>query len=186
MRIGINTRMSAGGGRPVTVDEIIEQVAEIARQGFATAAFAQILGLDALTIIALAGRVVPRIELESAVTPIITEAARKAGRPAPRIIAALPISVTDDPDGARERATRALGFYGQIPSYRAMLDREGAAGPADVMIVGSESEVERQLAELEDAGATDFTASVIGSRDEQPRTFDLLRSWVAHTRSHPV
>src|SRR5207237_1078379 len=124
--------------------------------------------------------------LASHVTPIITEAARKAGRPPPRIIAALPISVTHEPDAARERVTRALGFYGQLPSYRAMLDREGAAGPSDVMIVGSESEVERQLAELEDAGATDFTASVIGSRDEQQRTFDFLRSWVAHGRSTPV
>src|SRR5436305_934805 len=157
MRIGINTNPSAGGGTPATLDQMIEQVARIASQGFDTAAFAHLSGLDPLTLIAVAGRTVPDIELETAVLPIytrhpvITQAAQHAGRPAPRILVGLPICVTNNPDAARERAARSLGFYGQLPSYRAMLDREGADGPADVMIVGSESEVERRLEELEDA-----------------------------------
>ena len=44
------------------------------------------------------------------------------------MIAALPVCVTDDVDGARERAAKVFAIYGQLPSYRAMLDREGAAG----------------------------------------------------------
>jgi alkanesulfonate monooxygenase SsuD/methylene tetrahydromethanopterin reductase-like flavin-dependent oxidoreductase (luciferase family) len=45
-----------------------------------------------------------------------------------------------------------------LPSYRAMLDREGAGGPADVAIVGDESAVGEQLEHIADAGATDFLA----------------------------
>src|SRR5439155_16800534 len=116
--------------------------------------------------------------LAAHVVPTITEAAKQAGRPAPRIIVGLPICVTNDVNAARERASRLLGFYSQLPSYRAMLDREGADGPADVLLAGSEEEVERSLQELEQAGATDFTATPMGSADEQRRTFEFLRSWV--------
>jgi F420-dependent oxidoreductase-like protein len=312
MRIGINANHSAGGGRPASLDQMIEQVARIGDQGFATIAFAQLSGLDVLTVIALAGRSVPRIELETAVVPIytrhptalaqqaisvqaatggrlllgiglshritveqrlgisferpaeymqeylailmpllrgeavnyagrrlkaqaqltvaetpppsvilaalgermlrlageqtdgtalwmvgpktlashvtptITRAAREAGRSAPRILAGLPICITSDPAAARERAARSLANYNQLPSYRAMLDREGVDGPADVMLVGSETEVERQLARLEEAGATDFTAQSIGSADDHRRTFEFLSAQVAHGRSTPV
>jgi 5,10-methylenetetrahydromethanopterin reductase len=312
MRIGINTNPSAGGGRPATLDQLVEQVASIASRGFATAAFANISAYDALTLIAVAGRAVPDIELETAVVPIytrhpvamaqqavttqaatngrlllgiglshrpvveerwglsferpveymqeylaillpllrgepvefsglrlrahmqltvpaappasvvlaalgerllrlagaqtdgtalwmvgpktlaehivpvISEAARQAGRPAPRVLAGLPICVTRDAGAARARAARAFQMYGQLPSYRAMLDREGVANPEDVALVGSESEVERQLAELDQAGATDFTASPFGSADEQQRTLEFLHSLVAHGRGAAV
>lgn len=59
------------------------------------------------------------------IAPTITAAATEAGRPAPRIVCALPVCVTDDSADARARAERAFGFYGALPSYRAMLDREG-------------------------------------------------------------
>ena len=86
----------------------------------------------------------------------------------------LPLCVTDDIDGARSRATRIYERYGQLPSYRAMLDREGAAGPADVAIVGTETEVEQQFAALERAGATDLCASVFGSAEQKERGYALL------------
>jgi F420-dependent oxidoreductase-like protein len=312
MKVGINTNPLARGGRPASIDEITEQVAGIARQGFASAAFSHLLGMDALTVVALVGRVVPQIELATAVVPIyihhpfalaqqalttnaaiggrltlgiglshkpvveqvlgmsferpveymreylaillpllrgepvdyqgkrlrtstrlsivdatapsvllaalgermlrlageqtngtalwmvgartvashvtptITAAAEQAGRAAPRIVVGLPICVTHDVTAARERAARSLGFYGQLPSYRAMLDREGVAGPADVMLAGSEEAVERQLNELEQAGATEFNAVPIGSSDERSRTFEFLQSWVAHARGTAV
>jgi alkanesulfonate monooxygenase SsuD/methylene tetrahydromethanopterin reductase-like flavin-dependent oxidoreductase (luciferase family) len=67
--------------------------------------------------------------------------------------------------------------YGVLPSYRAMLDREGAAGPADVAIVGDEREVEAGIARLADAGVTDFAAVEFGADgDERRRTRELLRS----------
>lgn len=92
--------------------------------------------------------------------PRIGEAAAKAGRPAPRVIAGLPIAVTEDVAAAREVAGRAFQVYGFLPSYRAMLDREGAEGPADVAIAGDESAVGEQLQRLKEAGVTDFMAAI--------------------------
>ena len=108
--------------------------------------------------------------------PTITAAAEKANRPAPRVIASLPICVTNDEAGARERAAQTFMVYGTLPSYRAMLDREGAEGPADVALIGDESTVTKQVQELADIGVTDFVASVYGSREEQTRTRALLQS----------
>lgn len=92
--------------------------------------------------------------------PRIGEAAAKAGRKAPRVVAGLPIVVTEDVAAAREVASRAFQVYGFLPSYRAMLDREGAEGPADVAITGDESAVGEQLQRLAEAGVTDFLAAI--------------------------
>jgi F420-dependent oxidoreductase-like protein len=111
--------------------------------------------------------------------PTIREAADKAGRPAPSVAAGLPICVTDDPDGARARANKVFQMYGMLPSYRAMLDREGLEGPGDVSIVGNEDQVREQLGEVESAGDTDLAAvSFGGSGDERSRTRALLRSLI--------
>ena len=68
----------------------------------------------------------------------------------------LPVCVTSDPAAARASAEKEFAIYGQLPSYRAMLDREGAAGPGDVAIVGDEGAVAAQILALADAGVTDF------------------------------
>jgi 5,10-methylenetetrahydromethanopterin reductase len=114
--------------------------------------------------------------LESHTVPTITAAAERAGRPAPRIASSLPICVTSDPDAARERAATDFQVYGFLPSYRAMLDREGAAGPADVARVGDEATVTKGLNRLFDAGATDYVAAIFGSREERVATRALLKS----------
>ncbi len=105
--------------------------------------------------------------------PRIAEAAAKAGRPAPRVVVGLPVAVTSRVEPARASAAQAFLVYGALPSYRAMLDREGAEGPADVAIVGDDSTVEGRLAELAAAGATDFLAvpfAVEGDADAPERT----------------
>ena len=111
------------------------------------------------------------------IAPLVSEAAAKAGRPAPQIVASLPIAVTDDAAGAREVASRAFAMYGQLPSYRAMLDREGAEGPADVCVFGNESEVEDRLAAMQEAGATQFSAVEFARDAEAERTRELLVRW---------
>jgi 5,10-methylenetetrahydromethanopterin reductase len=108
--------------------------------------------------------------------PTITSAARESGRPTPRIAAGLPVCVTDDIAGARERAAKAFKIYGTLPSYRAMLDREGAGGPADVAIVGDEATVRAGLAQVADAGVHDFLAVEFGSQDDRKRTREVLLS----------
>ena len=67
-------------------------------------------------------------------------------------------------------------MYGFLPSYRAMLDREGAAGPADVAIVGDEATVTKGLGRLADAGVTEYVAAIFGDRDERAETRALLKS----------
>lgn len=115
--------------------------------------------------------------LESHIVPSIQRGAADAGRPAPRVAVGLPVCVTDDADGARERAAKAFAMYGMLPSYRAMLDREGAAGPADVAIVGDEAAVAAGIKRVADAGATDFSAAEFAvDSDEKRRTRELLRS----------
>jgi 5,10-methylenetetrahydromethanopterin reductase len=105
------------------------------------------------------------------VVPTITAAAGAAGRPSPRVVAALPVAVTDDPDAARAKAASLFEIYGHLPSYRAMLDREGAAGPADVALVGDEETVLAGITSMFAAGATEFVAVPFTSLD---RTYDLL------------
>ena len=108
------------------------------------------------------------------VAPTITAAAEKAGRPAPRVVVCLPVCVTTDPDGARQAAAKTFAIYGQLPSYRAMLDREGAAGPPDLAIVGDEDSVAAQIRSFETIGATDLSGVMFGSSAERERTADLL------------
>ncbi|MET8776897.1 LLM class F420-dependent oxidoreductase [Nocardia sp. NPDC004654] len=112
------------------------------------------------------------------IAPTITEAAQDAGRPAPRIICALPICVTDDVEDARTRAEKAVGFYGGLPSYRAMLDREGVSGPVDLALIGSEDQVAARVREIADAGATDFVAVPFTRGDSAKRTRALLTSLI--------
>jgi alkanesulfonate monooxygenase SsuD/methylene tetrahydromethanopterin reductase-like flavin-dependent oxidoreductase (luciferase family) len=112
-------------------------------------------------------------------TPTITKAAAEAGRPAPRISASLPVRVTADVDAARGQAAQIFQIYGMLPSYRAMLDREGAAGPEDVAIIGDEATVRAAVQRVADSGATDFVAVEFGgSPSERAETRELLRSLI--------
>ena len=111
--------------------------------------------------------------------PTLREAAAEAGRPdgAVRVVAGLPVSVTDDVDGARAQAAEQFGMYGSLPSYRAMLDREGYAEPADAAIIGDEKTVSDRLEELRAAGVDEFSAVVFDtSPDVRERTRALLLS----------
>ena len=115
--------------------------------------------------------------LETHIVPSIRSAAKEFGREASRIVAALPVAVTDDPEGARAEAAKSFEIYGFLPSYRAMLDREGVGGPADVALLGSADEVRAQVSALADIGVTDFVA-VEFARDAAVRaaTRDCLKS----------
>lgn len=116
--------------------------------------------------------------VESHIVPTIQAAAADAGHQEPRIAVGLPVCVTDDAASARAKAAEVFVIYGQLPSYRAMLDREGAAGPADVGLVGSEAEVKAQIRRLADIGATDFCGAPYGSADEIKASVATLASLV--------
>jgi F420-dependent oxidoreductase-like protein len=118
--------------------------------------------------------------LKNHTIPTIRAAADKHGRDSARVIAALPVCVTKDVAAAHERAAKVFVIYGQLPSYRAMLDKEGAAGPADIAIAGSESEVLDRISALADMGVTDFAAVEFGGTpDEIADTRDALKKLLA-------
>ena len=81
--------------------------------------------------------------LSDHIIPSINKGADGVGRPTPKVAAGFPVILTNKPDEARAKINEALVIYGQLPSYRAMLDREGADGPADIAIAGGENVLRR-------------------------------------------
>ena len=117
--------------------------------------------------------------LREHVGPTLRQSAADAERPdgSVRVVASLPVSVTDDVDAARKQAAEQFAMYGTLPSYRAMLDREGYAGPEDAAIIGDEATVSDRLAELKAAGVDEFVGAVFDSSTEgKARTRAALRA----------
>lgn len=111
------------------------------------------------------------------VSPTLRQAAADAGRAdAVRVVAAIPVAVTDDVDGTRKQAAEQFAIYGHLPSYRAMLDREGYAGPEDIAIIGDEQTVRDRLAELEAAGVDEYVGVTFDPSSEgRARTRAVLK-----------
>lgn len=120
----------------------------------------------------------PRTVAEQ-IAPPLRAAAEAAGRDAPRIVASVPVCVTDDPAGVKALIAGVLAGYNDLPSYRAVMDTEGAAGPEDVSLVGDEATVRAGLLRFAEAGATDFSAlEFVTNDDETTRTRALLQDVV--------
>lgn len=117
--------------------------------------------------------------LESYIIPTINAAAEEAGRSKPRIAAAFPVCVTGDVEAAKAKIAEDYAIYGTLPSYKAMLDKEGAAGPADAALLGDADAVTEQIQHLESIGVTDFGAAPSGTPDEVKATMSLLRDLVS-------
>jgi F420-dependent oxidoreductase-like protein len=123
------------------------------------------------TILWLSG---PRTVAER-IKPALDAAAASAGRTTPRIVASVPVCVTKKRDEVRGVIDGILAGYNDLPSYRGVMDAEGAAGPADVSIVGEEDEVRAGLQAFADAGATEFAAlEFFTDSDELTATRALL------------
>ncbi len=108
------------------------------------------------------------------IVPTIRDAAAAAGRPEPRVGVSLPVAVTNDVDAAKERINQEMSIYPSLPSYKAMLDNEGAQNAGDIAFVGDEETVAAAIGRLKDAGATDFVGAIIGDAAERERSFALL------------
>ncbi len=119
-----------------------------------------------------------RRTLAEEIGPDVRSAAEAAGRPEPRIVAALPVCVTTDTDAARESIDKMLAMYPTLPSYRAMMDLEGATRPSDIALIGDEATVRKGVAGLVDAGVTDFNCTVTGAggdaKASAERTYALI------------
>jgi F420-dependent oxidoreductase-like protein len=119
------------------------------------------------------------------IAPAITRAAARAGRPAPRIVTGVIISLTSDPDSTRQRVAAALGAAGQFPSYRSVLDRQGKSGVHETIIAGDEHAIEQAVSAYADAGATELVASLHGTPQETKRTLEFLSALHARVLAAP-
>jgi 5,10-methylenetetrahydromethanopterin reductase len=118
------------------------------------------------------------------IKPPLDAAAAAAGRPAPRVVASVPVCVTSQPDDVKGMVAALLANYNDLPSYRGVMDAEGAGGPADVSLIGSADEVRAGLAAFADAGTTDFSALefIVAPADAAP-TRALLQEVAAEHAS---
>jgi len=102
------------------------------------------------------------------VLPRLTRAAAEAGRPAPRVVAGVPVALcaADAVDDAREYASRVLGHAELSPNYLRLLEYGDATDVGDVMAAGTESDVGARIRRFRDAGVTDLAARVVPFGDD--------------------
>jgi F420-dependent oxidoreductase-like protein len=122
--------------------------------------------------------------IASHVVPHITRAAEAAGRPAPRIVAGIPVCLCrdDEVDAAVERTNRILAEAEVSPNYQRLLDMGDAREVGDLLAAGSEATVEKRLRAFADAGATDVSIRVVPigeGRDELLASLRRTRDYLA-------
>jgi F420-dependent oxidoreductase-like protein len=97
------------------------------------------------------------------IAPRIAAAATDAGRPAPRIVAGVPVAVcsNSDVDNARAHASEVLGHAHFSPNYERLLEHGDAADVGDTMAAGDEQTVLARLLRYRDAGVTDLAVRIV-------------------------
>jgi F420-dependent oxidoreductase-like protein len=97
------------------------------------------------------------------VAPKITKAAEAAGRPAPRIVAGIPVTLCPpgQADEARQRANRILGEAEISPNYQRILGYGDARDIGDLCAVGDESAIAARFRRFADAGVTDLSVRLL-------------------------
>ncbi len=111
------------------------------------------------------------------VVPRITKAAAEAGRPAPRIIAGVPVTLCagSEVDAVRARARDVLGHADFSPNYERLLEHGDAEDIDDIMAVGDESAIVARLHGFRDAGVTDLGARVVPFGDDADTRIESRR-----------
>ena len=117
------------------------------------------------------------------IAPTINAAAQAAGRPAPRVVAGVPVCLCgdDEIDAAVARTNRILSEAEVSPNYQRLLDRGDAREVGDILAAGSESTIEKRLRSFADAGATDVSVRVVPDRRRPGRAASPRRSGPATT-----
>ena len=114
--------------------------------------------------------------LRNEVVPRIRRASAEASRPDPRVIVGIPVCVTSDIAGARERLSPGMAGTARMASYARMVAAEGVAEPVDIALIGDEDAVAERIDGLGAAGMTELLANVLGDPDERARTRAFLAS----------
>ncbi len=119
--------------------------------------------------------------IESHVVPTITKAARAAGRPAPRILAGVPVCLCrdDEIDAAVERTNRVLSEVVDSPNYQRLMEHGDARAIGDVLVCGSEATMEKRMRNFANAGVSDFNARIVPMGEDR----DAIRASAERTRA---
>jgi len=122
--------------------------------------------------------------IASHVVPRITRAADAAGRPAPRVVAGVPVCLCgdDEIDAAIARTNRVLSEAEVSPNYKKLLDLGDARTVGDILAAGSERTIEKRLRSFADAGATDLSLRVVpigDGREERLASSQRTRDYLA-------
>lgn len=105
------------------------------------------------------------------IAPKINKAAAGAGKPAPRIVAGIPVTLcaNSEIDEAKDRANRILAEAETSPNYQRLLDRGDARTVGDLCAAGDEESILKRFKAFADAGVTDLSVRLLpigDTRDE--------------------
>ena len=126
--------------------------------------------------------VCPAAYLEKVALPAIKKGAQIAGRPAPPLIAHVPVCVHDDPDEIRAAVQQQLANYPRLPFYQRMFAAAGFPEAAEetwsdamiegTVLSGSAASVEAGLQGLLNMGAAEVLVSVVSAGDDPGASID--------------
>jgi F420-dependent oxidoreductase-like protein len=124
----------------------------------------------------------------SYIVPNLIRSAAAADRPAPRVVAGIPVCLCgdDEIDVAVERTNRILAEAEVSPNYQRLLEHGDAQSVGDILVAGSESTIGKRLQAFADAGVTDLSVRVVPigeGRDELIASYKRTRGLVASLAS---
>jgi F420-dependent oxidoreductase-like protein len=122
--------------------------------------------------------------IASHVVPTITKAAAAAGRPAPRVMAGVPVCLCreDEVDAATERTNRTLSEVVASPNYVRLMEHGEAESIGDVLICGTEAAMEKRMRRFAEAGVTDLNCRIVPlgeNRDDIKASAGRTREFLA-------
>ena len=117
----------------------------------------------------------PRTLAEHTV-PLVRAAAERVGRPEPRILASLPMLLTNDDAAAATWAEEEFAMYGRLPAYKPVIEREGVDSAAGIAVYGDEGTLTKAVQRVRDAGVTDLQITTFGGDEGRRRTIEFLIS----------
>jgi len=99
----------------------------------------------------------------SYVVPALVRSSEAAGRPAPRVVAGVPVCVCRDGEigAAVDRTNRILAEAEVSPNYQRLLEQGDARSVGDILVAGGESTIRKRLQAFADAGVTDLSVRVV-------------------------
>ncbi|GAA2557055.1 LLM class F420-dependent oxidoreductase [Mycolicibacterium diernhoferi] len=105
------------------------------------------------------------------IAPKINKAAAEAGKPPPRIVAGIPVTLcaNSEIEEAKDRANRILAEAETSPNYQRLLDRGDARTVGDLCAAGDEESILKRFKAFADAGVTDLSVRLLpigDNRDE--------------------